>query len=373
MRSARSAAFRSPLAALLAIALLAGAVTTQTAPTHTAPAGYLTRAGNARHWVPAYAAPSMAQTTFASSAIDLPTRNLSRIWLRPDEATSTPMVAHRLNTTLFLTSRDLPTPEQVLSYTYAGNRGSDRRRVLDAVPIDFPAHTSPSGATTPQPWRVSIPIQPFPFTAGSALQVEWRFETPGGGPSTASWFVDADLDERASTYGYYLRHGEQYSCPDRYTNHGGDVGGPGQLCSIWWYSNAPNGSPAVTFFGRSLTAWNGTALPFDLTPYGFPGCTVQTDLTIAWPSLTDMGGAGRVRIDVHIPNDPALADQRIYAQTFVGDPAAPGGLRVSDHGKVAIGIIPQSRFEQIHLYSYQYALSDAPEFVTLHAPILGLY
>lgn len=366
---ATSAALTLPLA----LGALAPAVSAQS-PTRTIPTGLLTREGNARHWIPGHFAPAHAQTTYHADAVNLPDRNLDRLWLRPDGGTSTAMAAHRYVVTLDLSSRGVPTPDQVWGQSYDVNRGNDVTRVLDHVPVDFPAHQN-GGSGQVQGWAVSLPFQPFPYRSGNSLQLEWRIEVPSGSGSSASsdaWFVDAEVYQQSSTYGYFARDNERRACPDRNTAHGGDCGGPGQLASVWWYSGGPAGAPAVTWFGTSDQSYQGISLPLPLDNLGLPGCSIYTAPEVMLSGVTDLPGSGRFRVDVPIPPDPNLARQEIYTQTAVHDAGVPGGLRLSDRGRFVIGRVPQRPLQAIHLYSYNPPLNDTPEYVSGYAPVLGL-
>lgn len=339
-------------------------------PTDTVPTGFLTQEGDARHWIPGHFAPARAQTTYDSSVVALPTGNISHLWLRADSG-STPgaMQAHRLVVTLHMGSRGVPAASHVLPESYSRNHGTDHTRVLDRAPVDFPAFT-PNGSVAP--WHVSLPIQPFPFVAGNNLQLEWDIEDPSGSSASYPWFLDADDVTMREGGGWFRRTRERDACPSSGTIYDGEVGGPGDLCSVWFYSLSPPNLPAVTWFGTSDTTWDGTPLPIDLTPIGFAGCSIQTDLRVGIAGQTDSrGGTGRFRIDVPIPFDQNLAGTECYTQTFVLDTSFGGGLRASDRGKVHIGNFVE-RLDAKHLYSYRMPPIDWPEYATDIAPIIGV-
>ncbi len=359
------------LAALSALCLLGGlgSLAAQS-PSHTIPANMQAREGSSRHWVPSHVAPSRAQTIYRHSIVDFPTRNISRLWLRPDSSTE-PSVAHTFRMTLRMASRNVPEPDQVFGESYLENRGDDTQVVLNDQPIDFPAHTG-NGAG-PEPWLVSIPIQPFPYVSGRNLMLEWRAERPASGPSSEPWYLDAQLYYQEPVSGYFLRDNERNACPDRFTTYSGAVGGPGQTCSIWFYSLGASGLPATTYLGQSRDVFRGSVLPFDLTPFGAPGCHVYASLEIGIMGVTDpTPGLGRYRVDLLIPEDPSLARMEIFTQTFVSDPTVPGMIRASDRGRIVVGRVPQRYTDAVHLYSYQNAIDDVPEFITFHAPVVGL-
>ena len=277
------------------------------APTDTLPSGYLSREGDARHWVPVQFAPSRAQSTWDPSVITFPTGNLTRLYLRPDVAQSTtPMIAHNVAMTIHMSSVGVTMPGHIVGTSYAANRGSDRVRVLNSTNVNFPAFTIPSSG--PSPWTVSIPIQNFPYQSGNPLQIEWDVATPTSGPASWNWFCDAKRWDPSGSSGFFVRDDERHACPSSGTAYAGEVGGPGELCSIWFNSLAGNSRPAVLFIGLSDHAWASQPLPIDLTAYGFPGCRLWTDPTVGIPAFTDASGVlGRVGVDIPLPFHASLA------------------------------------------------------------------
>ena len=339
-------------------------------PSDTVPAGYVNRAGNSRHWIPGHFAPARAQTTYDASVVTLPTGNLTALWLRPDEdPASGAMQAHQVELTIHLGSQDLPAPTHLLPTSYSANHGLDHTLVLDRTSVSFPAFTPSAGIS---PWNVAIPIQPFPFVAGRALQIEWDVLAGANGPSSQPWFTDAQDFTKREGGGWFRRTQERDACPAQGTIYDGDVGGPGELASIWFYSLANAGLPAVTWFGFDDQDFAGQPLPIHLGAYGHPGCALRVDLALPLSGVTDAHGAlGRFRVDVRVPFDTQLAGFEMFTQTFVFDPSFNGGLRVSDKGELHIGNFV-GRVEARHLYSYHGAISDRPEFAVDRAPILGL-
>lgn len=354
---------------LLAVALCGGHALSQ-GPTATIPAGFETREGDTRHWVPGHSAPARAQTTYDASVVQLPTGNLTRLWLRADSGPLSPtMTAHRMLVTLHIGSDGVPAPSHVLPESYSRNRGRDHTRVLDRVAVDFPAFTPNATAA---PWHISLPIRPFPYVAGNHLQLEWDLAPTGSGSHGVPWFVDAEGEVLREGGGYFRRTREADACPGSGTVYDGEVGGPGDLASVWFYSLSAPDLPAVTWFGTSPTRWGPRQLPIDLAPYGFPGCSIQTDLRAAVAGQTDsVNGVGRFRIDVRIPFDLQLQGSESYTQTFVLDPSFGGGMRVSDRGKLRIGNFV-GRLRSKHLYSYNRTPIDHPEYAVDLAPIIGV-
>jgi hypothetical protein len=340
-------------------------------PIDTLPSGFMNREGDARHWVPVQFAPSRAQTTFDPSVVALSSGSLSRLYLRPDvEHSSQPMLSHSVQLSIHMASLGLPSASQVIESSYAANRGSDRRRVLDNVTVNIPAFT-PLG-TGPGPWSISIPILPFPYQAGNGLQIEWDVNTPASGATSWNWFADAERFDPVPSYGFFRRTNERDACPSVGTTYAGQVGGPGELMEIWFSSLAAPGIPAVTFLGLSDQTWNGQSLPIDLAAIGIPGCKVWTDLTAGIFTQVDAtGGTGRVGTILPIVRDTTFAGLRLYSQTFVFDTSFQSGLRASDLGVIQIGNNVPRRLGK-HLYTYTTPFSDRPEFAMDLAPIVGV-
>ncbi|HLQ39260.1 MAG TPA: hypothetical protein VK348_15735, partial [Planctomycetota bacterium] len=95
---------------------------------------------------------------------------------------------------------------------------------------------------------------------------------------------------------------------------------------------------ALTFLaiGFSNTIWSGGALPFDLAPFGMPGCPllVSPDATL----LTTASAAGDARIDMTLPANATLIGAVVYGQLVEQDPARNAtGLAVSAGARVVLG------------------------------------
>jgi len=80
-------------------------------------------------------------------------------------------------------------------------------------------------------------------------------------------------------------------------------------------ANGPRDSVAVLVLGASDTVWNGIPLPFDMTPLGFPGCSLFTGFMLSLAD--DTNGTGAAMVSVPLPVEPALVDNHFYSQ-YVG-------------------------------------------------------
>jgi hypothetical protein len=83
---------------------------------------------------------------------------------------------------------------------------------------------------------------------------------------------------------------------------------------ISFATNSPT-SLALVALGTSRTASIvlGVGLPFDLAPFGAPGCELLVDPETVLAFAT----SGSVQLPLPIPNNPALAGQSFFAQGFV--------------------------------------------------------
>ena len=101
-------------------------------------------------------------------------------------------------------------------------------------------------------------------------------------------------------------------------------------------NHATPGALAQLNLGFSNTDWAGFTLPFDLAPYGAPGCTVYNDAMFGLPAVIDNNNGSR--FDIPVPNDPNLIGLTIYGQWQVLAPGANMlGILVTNGVEVRIG------------------------------------
>ncbi len=101
-------------------------------------------------------------------------------------------------------------------------------------------------------------------------------------------------------------------------------------------SFAQRRAPAVLMLGGSNTVFGPTALPFDLTGAGAPGCAVLVapELTLSSPASS----TGTARQAIAVPAVSSLAGLSFFAQWLVTDPGAnPLGVALSNAGTAIIG------------------------------------
>lgn len=92
---------------------------------------------------------------------------------------------------------------------------------------------------------------------------------------------------------------------------------------------------AILCLGASRTKWLTLNLPLDLKIFNMPGCNLLQSLDLLW-MMTPSGGT--YASTIALPNTPALAGQKLNAQSLVIVPNAnPTWLVVSSAGEICIG------------------------------------
>ncbi|MBL8723935.1 MAG: hypothetical protein JNK49_07810 [Planctomycetes bacterium] len=86
---------------------------------------------------------------------------------------------------------------------------------------------------------------------------------------------------------------------------------------------------ALFWFGLSTTQWSSVgALPFDLTAYGAPGCSILVAPDAV--SLLPTDANGQATFTLTVPTSPSLAGIEFFAQTASASSAVPLGLATSE-------------------------------------------
>jgi streptogramin lyase len=75
--------------------------------------------------------------------------------------------------------------------------------------------------------------------------------------------------------------------------------------------------PVFCSIGDSSTQWNGLPLPFPLSGFGAPGCSVNTSPLVFLPTAADPTGTAQMPIT--LPRDPNLISAHVFFQWFVLD------------------------------------------------------
>jgi hypothetical protein len=97
-------------------------------------------------------------------------------------------------------------------------------------------------------------------------------------------------------------------------------------------TRGPVDSVGVLMLGASADNWNGIPLPFDLTPLGYPGCTLYTAVALGLSAEID--GSGTASVPLPIPLANALVGNHVYSQYLVLDGAT---LRFSNAIDTLVG------------------------------------
>lgn len=85
-------------------------------------------------------------------------------------------------------------------------------------------------------------------------------------------------------------------------------------------TGAPPLSPALLLMGFSTESWSGLPLPYALTPFGAPLCTLYNSVDYAPALATD--ATGSATFPFLVPNNPTLTGLFFYAQFSIYDPGA---------------------------------------------------
>jgi hypothetical protein len=113
--------------------------------------------------------------------------------------------------------------------------------------------------------------------------------------------------------------------------------------------------PAVGFLGYIGTTgdtWGGLQLPFDLTPFGAPGCALATSVDLSLPLIENNGAY--TWPSVPIPNDPRLIGGNFYEQgLFIDLTANALGIVMGWSSKWTIGGVSAARLYQYSENGYQ--------------------
>lgn len=98
----------------------------------------------------------------------------------------------------------------------------------------------------------------------------------------------------------------------------------------------PASAAGALYLGTSDKVFNSIPLPWDLTPYGMPGCSALVSLNIALPFQAK---AGVATPSLPIPSNRSLITYSIYLQALSIDPSANAlGVTVSNGAGARIGV-----------------------------------
>lgn len=350
--------------ALLISAAALGAQATLVLPAGPGVSGDLAkREGNTGFHLPAGRAPSRVLCVYRGGGIQLPPQGFTirSIAFRRDAGRTGSFRYHSWKLSIAISSKGVPSPSLLDPTSFDRNHGSDRRLVLNAKQVQWPAIGRPP--SPPGPFAVSIKLDaPFVWTGGN-LCLDFRSDPAAGTKASAYWYTDAENFTWSAGSGARSPLGR--GCPFGYQVWAKLPPLDGEAHQVFYaYTrvSAARGRPAVLALGVSDTSFGQVPLPLDLTGLGAPGCKLQVGPVLQFPSLTIPGDArGTVVHDLGpLPAASGLAGGVFYAQSFVVDPGANRlGLRFSNHLKVTLGKASSPLPARL-LYHSGPVLSDQP-------------
>ncbi len=83
---------------------------------------------------------------------------------------------------------------------------------------------------------------------------------------------------------------------------------------------------------------SGPLYPWNLSTFGFSGCSFYSDIVSTMNGIAD--GAGRSRFHLAAPNNPNLVGAKLYGQFVQLNASAPGGATFSGYGRAVYGHRP---------------------------------
>jgi hypothetical protein len=339
-------------ASLLPGAILLG--TTLLAQSVTVPAGLATPGNQSQtsNW----RGPRRHQVVLDPRAVPPLTGAVQAIELRGDDVSAWGLPA-QLDVTVLLSSVGVPLPSRVDPTSYSGNLGSDAVVLVNSARITTP--TSP-GAVLTLPFA-----RPFAYRNGNPLLVQIEF-VPVLTPTidNPNWVLDAHAlpDTFWQTSG--ATSGTACPVPGQWTVYGDPW--RDQLVFRWGTAPGPQDLPAFVLFGLSDQTFGGLRLPFDLSPFGAPGCALRTSIDSIYPTTTRAGGGfSWVLVGAGVSRDARYTGMDMFAQALVLDPAAnAAGLQFSELRRERLLVPPSPVLASHALGSFAPGFpNDAPEIV----------
>lgn len=229
--------------------------------------------------------------------------------------------------------------------SFAANRGPDHRRVFAGTVV---VPDAPALATTPAPWSapnaVTIPFTtPFACLGGSlCIETVTDLAPPNGAPFPRLpwWPIDAQVLRPLGT------------ATPLGTSCVADL--PGQpagaeaaslilgATGLLWLRGPRAGAVGACVLGTNLRSFGSLSLPFDLGPFGAPGCTLYTDVVVSLPFVLaqpGVGAAGLANVELPLPALPMLVGRPFYTQWLLSDPLANAlGVTLSNAVELRLGL-----------------------------------
>jgi hypothetical protein len=217
--------------------------------------------------------------------------------------------------------------------TFATNVPADNTVVFPTGPINLPA-SNPVGVMAESRAETMVFMFTTPkIVTGPNLFVEFTFSDPV--LASVVYWSDA-LDNRATILNGHNAHRGQGGCgvmgPGTATRLRAPSSASGNglgTTTTFSLSNATVNSPYLFFVGAELEKPYGQTAPFDLAPFGAPGCPLWNTADITLNGTTT--ASGTASIPVPIPNNPALSGKEVGIQMLVLSPGYnPAGVTTSN-------------------------------------------
>jgi len=315
---------------VLALAcLIPAALTAQTVPTHISPLPATSGLGNSNNSIPFSWSPCSymqvhSLSSFSSSAVAL----FQSMTLRMGQGFAN-YAGRNVDLEVFLA--ESPNDAATSAGTFASNVVTGTEiNVIPRQMISLPQVPDNS-------WAVRLPFtNPFLFTG--LAHISWRVNNYGNSNNNAIFTYPLDAwSSWGASQG--LGSGCRSANGTSSAQHSAVVPATGQVAQFYGYSYVPAGGlPAVLAIGNSSTSFSGVPLPFDLTPFGAPGCSLYVNWLLVLTSVTNANSSGSVQINVPLPNDPALTGSTVYSQYLFADPTGNAlGLFTSNGQSTQVG------------------------------------
>ena len=343
--SFRGIAGGTPAVSAFSLALLAGAAFAQTSlvlPQGPGVVGDLRqREGKGGFHLPAGRAPSRVLCVYRGAGVGLGPKGFSigGIAFRRDSEKTGNFRYHAWKLSVSISSKGVPLPSRMDATSFLRNHGTDRKLVLTAKTVQWPAVGKPP--TPPGPFVVRVKLDaPFVWTGGN-LCLDLRSDPVSGTKDSSYWYTDAETSTWAANGGSRRTLGR--GCPFGYQVWSKLPPLDGETPQVFYaYTrvSSPAAQPALLAIGASDTTWAGLNLPLNLAALGAPGCSLQVG-PLVWIAGATIGGdpRGTVLHDLGpLPRTSPLAGGILFVQSAVLEAKANKlGMRFSNHLRATFG------------------------------------
>lgn len=199
-----------------------------------------------------------------------------------------------------------------------------------------PTLTAPANASTPAPFAMLFPFNVTTVMySGLGLCVNHKVYATRN--YSHNYFVDSIQTQQSNGGSVDLISPTSLGCPKNYNRVYGTAPNPGAgSVKLHLFGATPN-KPAISFLGASAMSWNGSPLPINLSILSMASCNIYTGLTFPINMMTDL--AGIASLSLPVPANSAYIGAVVYNQWAVaGDRVNPAmGFELSDGVRIKIG------------------------------------